>query len=637
MRTFGIFICLVCTGASAQQPPVFKSETKVVLIDAVVTGKKGEPVRDLTAHDFRIWEDNKPQTIQSFSLSTESAEEPRRLVLFFDDSGMTAADDAGMRQAAARFVDSSVGPTRLMAVVTFDGAYHVAQSFTDNAGKLKDALREVRLAAANPATADPPARRPGSRGPRPSGANAASVDARGLIQSVGYLAQNLNAVPGRKIVVLFSGGGSFAALQSGDLAGLAKNCNRSNVAVYPVLDTIVQDITADPVGPVGRIRQGAPAPNTGPEIQAEDNIPFTIAGETGGFVVPASNDLLARLEEIGAEQNQYYVLGYTPADEKEGTCHALRLKVDRSHVAVRSRSSYCAAKPQDLLAESSVERDLEKRAAAPQTGGQTGSAAAEIQAPFFYVASNVALVHVAMEIPTDALKFETQKGKQHAEVNILGLALASDGGIEARFSDIVRRDFDSEQEAIKFKGKALHYEKEFKIIPGRYNLTVAFSSGGANFGKIEMPLVIPAYAAGQFAVSGLALSRQVRPTSELGLEPSLMDEERPLIAGGMQLTPGGSSVFSRAEQAFCYFEVYTPGTLDSAATIGLRIIEANTGVEKWNGGSAKLAAPAAGKSTIPVGLSIPIATLTPGSYQFEVTASNGTDKPIQRTVDFRIE
>ena len=39
----------------------------MVLVDAVVTTKTGAAVRDLTAKDFHVWEDGKPQTIQSVS------------------------------------------------------------------------------------------------------------------------------------------------------------------------------------------------------------------------------------------------------------------------------------------------------------------------------------------------------------------------------------------------------------------------------------------------------------------------------------------------------------------------------------------------------------------------------------------
>ena len=66
MTRFAIFLSIACITARAWQAPVFQSETKMVLVDAVVTGKKGDYIRDLTAKDFHVWEDNREQKLQLF-------------------------------------------------------------------------------------------------------------------------------------------------------------------------------------------------------------------------------------------------------------------------------------------------------------------------------------------------------------------------------------------------------------------------------------------------------------------------------------------------------------------------------------------------------------------------------------------
>ena len=57
--------------ANAQAPagsqPVIKTETKLVLVDTVVTDKKGAYIHDLELKNFRVWEDNKEVTVKSFS------------------------------------------------------------------------------------------------------------------------------------------------------------------------------------------------------------------------------------------------------------------------------------------------------------------------------------------------------------------------------------------------------------------------------------------------------------------------------------------------------------------------------------------------------------------------------------------
>src|SRR5882762_3822593 len=52
-------------------PVVIRKESRLVLVDAVVTDKKGNYVRDLTDKDFKIYEDNKEQPVASFSSGSD--------------------------------------------------------------------------------------------------------------------------------------------------------------------------------------------------------------------------------------------------------------------------------------------------------------------------------------------------------------------------------------------------------------------------------------------------------------------------------------------------------------------------------------------------------------------------------------
>src|SRR5271168_2047005 len=126
MRVFSSILFLVAylnPGAAQQTKPeagdpnsVIRVETNVVLVDAVVTDKKGNYVRDLKQKDFKVWEDNKEQTIKSFSFEADPASplnnQPRYMVLFFDNSTMSFGDQALARKAAASFIDANAGPNR---------------------------------------------------------------------------------------------------------------------------------------------------------------------------------------------------------------------------------------------------------------------------------------------------------------------------------------------------------------------------------------------------------------------------------------------------------------------------------------------------------------------------------------------
>ena len=76
MLQFAMLLCLASCMLAAQSSKnaapadsgnIIRTETKLVLVDAVVTDKKGTYIRDLTAKDFRVWEDKTEQTVKSFS------------------------------------------------------------------------------------------------------------------------------------------------------------------------------------------------------------------------------------------------------------------------------------------------------------------------------------------------------------------------------------------------------------------------------------------------------------------------------------------------------------------------------------------------------------------------------------------
>ena len=85
---------------------------------------------------------------------------------------------------------------------------------------------------------------------------------------------------------------------------------------------------------------------------------------TGGFTIFNTNDLVGGLDRISKEGNEFYILGYVPKDSPEGSCHTLKVKMNHGGLNVRSRSGYCNARPEDVLAGKPVEKQLEARAAA---------------------------------------------------------------------------------------------------------------------------------------------------------------------------------------------------------------------------------------------------------------------------------
>jgi VWFA-related protein len=218
---------------------VIKRETRLVLVDAVVTDKKGNYIRDLKQKDFRVFEDNKEQAISTFSAGeqggTGESERNRYLVLFFDNASMQIPDQIQARAAAAKFIDASAGPDKLMAVVNFGGTMRIVQNFTANAERLHAAVESAKTSFVDSNPASPPdGIEIASAGLTSLRNTEGEYSARTMLLAVRSLAKDLRGVPGRKMLILFSSGFALTPENESELTATIDACNKANVAVYPL-------------------------------------------------------------------------------------------------------------------------------------------------------------------------------------------------------------------------------------------------------------------------------------------------------------------------------------------------------------------------------------------------------------------
>ena len=782
LRRFNSFAISLCVAGAfvalrlhAQAPPAdsgatIKAETRLVIVDTVVTDKKGAYVQDLAQKNFRVFEDGKEMDIKSFSSEAEGAaagkSQQRYIVIFFDNSTMDPSMQVRARDAAAKFIDSNAGPNRLMAVVNFTGTIQIAQNFTANAERLKKVVSGVKFSTTSP-NADDSAPGLVALGNSSLGRAASDFGVRSVMMGLRSLAKNLAAVPGRKSLILLTGGFPLSPEDMSELTALINVCNKSNVAVYPIdarglvaptsrLNERVpgEELTERQVASVrqqadqpssrsffrlasfvrsaatgfvaqpgmalgwapppggggggapppppsgggggrsggpgggappssgppsgggnpggGNAGRGTPNPGAGTPTRGYPSNPgnpgmtrggggtpvnpnnplynnqlnqtrqilpkfpdmastnqqvmYALAAGTGGFVITNTNDLLAGFEKIGREQNEYYLLGYTPPESEEGSCHVIQVKiVDRGGTSVRSRTGYCNSRPQDLLAGSSVEKGLEAIA----SGTAEGPLHASMLAPYFYTSNNLARVNVAMEIPTEKIKFEKEKGKFNAAIHVLGLVKKADGTVAGRFSDTVKLHLENKKDVEAFKENPLHYESQFDVASGEYTLKVAFSSSGENFGKVESPLVIAPYNQKDFSISEVALSRSVVNLNEssTSLDAAMIEDRKVLVSRGVQFIPSGSRQMKKSEKVLLYLEVYAPALLEAkypVVALQLRIIDRKTGDTIDDTGNMNLAVLIKpGNPLIPVGMGLPMEKLAPGQYRAEIQARDG--------------
>jgi|SRR5579863_298959 len=629
----------------AQGTNTIRGEARVVLVDAVVTDKKGL-VPDLAAKDFEVFEDGKKQTVTSFSSpadpAADSKSRARYTILLFDDSGMDNAGRRSAREAAIRFVETNAGAGQMIAIVNVRDGLELAQNFTGDAARLKAVLGASERSATS-LNRTPPVR---------------TAD---LFSAVRSLAQNLASTPGRKTLIVLTADFELGTVDNSGAASAAIDaCNRADVAVYGI-DT--RSIAASPTGSGGRVRVGPPmgvtiggctpdSPIIGCHAGFDDKpvedgfgnqktALLMLAAGSGGLVVNSTNDLAGGLGRIAREQSEFYVLGYTPPDTPEGSCHKLRVKVDRGGVAVRARAAYCNARSNNALAGSSIETELESLPAAPPGGSN-----ALIEVPSFYASGGLARVDLAMEIPLRKVKTAKQDGKLRGTVHLLGIAHRPDGSVAARFSESVGLEFGDAKRLAVFLAAPFHYENQFEIVPGSYTLDVAWDAGDESRGKVETPLVVNPYQPAQFAVGGLVLSRDYGPASDLRLNTSALwtADRTPLIAGGLRIVPSGSNRFRKTDTPVVYAEIHEPllPAPDPKAAlgvgIGIRILSRKTGAQMLDTGVLRIQLPEAGASAaIPVVQRVPIGSLAPGSYRLELEAGDTAGHVARAYTNLEIE
>lgn len=148
--------------SSTTTPFTLKVERNEVPVRVVVRDVQGKPVRNLTKDDFRILDDGKPQVITQFS-AQGAAEAPipgaakagpetqpsagpkiadRFVAFYFDDLVMKFDEIVRSRDAATKYLRTSLQPADRVAIYTSSGQHNL--DFTAERDKLQETLSRLR-------------------------------------------------------------------------------------------------------------------------------------------------------------------------------------------------------------------------------------------------------------------------------------------------------------------------------------------------------------------------------------------------------------------------------------------------------------------------------------------------------------
>src|SRR5262245_21994411 len=369
-----LLIAGISVGAQTPPPPpvTFAVEVAYVEVDAIVSDKAGEPVRDLTREDFVVLEDGKPQTIELFTRIDIPYERPepaappapspdvrtnlqpfegRLYVLVLDGLHTSSTRSLLVRAAARRFLQRNFADGDLAAVVHTSGGDTLGQQLTDNRERLLasvDRFMGHQLPSATLSRIDEYRRTQDirQRGDplRDPDEMARAYDERASQETVESVAEWLSRIRGRRKAVLFFSDGidynTYDAINNREATTILDSmrkatatATRSNVSFY----------TIDPRGLGGlsdemmQIQPVFDEPTLGVDTQSlHDDLRMsqdtlrTLADETSGYAAVNTNDFSRAFARVVKDNSAYYVLGYYPASHaRDGHFHKLQVKVSR--------------------------------------------------------------------------------------------------------------------------------------------------------------------------------------------------------------------------------------------------------------------------------------------------------------------
>jgi VWFA-related protein len=293
--------------AKAPAGKPLKAMSVAVEAYAIVEGRHGRLIRDLSANDFELTEDAVPQKITYFSRETNA---PLSLGLAIDTS-VSQGGLLGTEQAAAKEFLRSVLRTGDQAfVMNFDVDVKLLEDFT---GATTDLAHAVDSAEIN------------ETGTSILAEGAAPAKGGTHLYDAVYLASDelMKARLGRKVLVLVTDGEDQGS--KSDLQESIESAENANVIVYSI-------VVSDPefYALMGGSYHG-------------DASIRKLARETGGRTIRVkSNDQIAQaFEQIARELHSQYLLGYFPSDSRhEASYRRIHANVRGHNYTVRTRTGY---------------------------------------------------------------------------------------------------------------------------------------------------------------------------------------------------------------------------------------------------------------------------------------------------------
>ncbi len=281
-------------------------DSTLVPIPVTVIDANGRAVTNLRLADFDLKIDGNAAEIGEVSRS----ETPVRLAMLFDNSSSVVIAREFEKNAALKFFRRVIRPEKdLAALFSVSTVTRLEQPFT---AEISSLTRAIELFA------------------EPTGATA-------LLDGIILAADYLNAVPGRRVIVIVSDGDDTAS--DSTLEQALRALQLSNTQVYVVKTTDFENYK----------RTGSRRGNANIRQLAAERRMLEFANQTGGMVHSPvdERELDEAFRQIIAALSQQYILSYYPDDTPtdRGQFREISLAVNGNRaLTVRTRKGYYVPK-----------------------------------------------------------------------------------------------------------------------------------------------------------------------------------------------------------------------------------------------------------------------------------------------------
>jgi len=401
----------------------------------------------------------------------------------------------------------------------------------------------------------------------------AHVTGSRALDQIETMVSQLSQLPGRKSVILVSGG----LLTTGDpdsFGRLVAKANAANMTFYSfdpseldeTTDTQASKIALSQVAEVSRSQTNLNASLSERRQQSRQGDALEVAVRssdlraalrelaegTGGFLVANTSEVLKPFRRVIEEMEARYEVAYRPADLKlDGRLRTIEVKTTRKDLIVESRTGYFAlpAKPGgDALAPHEV-------VGLALLGKEPGPADFDFQTGLFTfgVEQGRRQVALALEMAGKDITAaqDAARGAARAHVALVGLVKDPAGDVVERFSVDAPYEF-ALNNLPAMQASRITQAESLSLPPGHYTVEMAVldRTGGRASTKV-LEIEVPPLPAG-VAISTPMLVQRVEETSRGNGDP--------LVYQGRRVVPLVSPALDGTSQPHVYFVVYPDKT-----------------------------------------------------------------------------